>query len=102
MAENAAQEANTYYLMCERKWIYHILMVVAGFFGAYTFLLRGNVFCNAQTGNVVLMGMALGAAKWMEALYYLIPISAYLMGAFISELLQIRSSAVCKSAGTPS
>lgn len=87
MAENAAQEANTYYLMCERKWIYHILMVVAGFFGAYTFLLRGNVFCNAQTGNVVLMGMALGAAKWMEALYYLIPISAYLMGAFISELL---------------
>ena len=73
--------------MCERKWIYHLLIVVAGFFGAYTFLLRGNVFCNAQTGNVVLMGMALGAKKWGEALYYLIPISAYLMGAFVSELL---------------
>lgn len=34
------------------------------------------------------MGMALGAKKRSEALYYLIPISAYLMGAFASELLQ--------------
>ena len=73
--------------MCERKEIYHVLIVVAGFFGAYTFLLRGNVFCNAQTGNVVLMGMALGAGKWKEALYYLIPIFAYTLGAFVSELL---------------
>ena len=78
---------NSYYLLCERKEIYHVLMVVAGFFGAYTYLLRGNVFCNAQTGNVVLMGMALGAGKWKEALYYLIPIFAYTLGAFISELL---------------
>jgi len=73
--------------MCERKWVFHVLILVAGFFVAYTFLLRGNVFCNAQTGNVVLMGLALGAGKWSEALYYLIPISAYLMGAFVSELL---------------
>lgn len=85
--KNTKNADKKYFLMCERKWIFHILMVVAGFFGAYTFLLRGNVFCNAQTGNVVLMGMALGAGKWSEALYYLIPISAYLMGAFVSELL---------------
>lgn len=80
------EENSTYFLMCERKWIFHILIIVAGFFGAYTYLLRGNVFCNAQTGNVVLMGMALGSKKWSEALYYLIPISAYLLGAFVSEL----------------
>lgn len=84
---NKTEEENRYFLMCERKWIYHLLITVAGFFGAYTFLLRGNVFCNAQTGNVVLMGMALGEGKWSEALYYLIPISAYIAGAFISELL---------------
>lgn len=77
----------TYYLMCERTWVYHILMGVAGLFGAYTYLLRGNVFCNAQTGNVVLMGMALGSGEWGQALYYLIPISAYLLGAVISELV---------------
>ena len=76
-----------YYLMCERNWIYFTLMVVSGFFGAFTYILRGNVFCNAQTGNVVLMGIALGAGEWSQALYYLIPISAYLLGAFVSELL---------------
>ena len=81
------QVKDRYYLMCERRWIYYTLMTVAGFFGAYTYLLRGNVFCNAQTGNVVLMGMALGAGKWEEGFYYLIPITAYLMGAFLSELV---------------
>lgn len=84
---SAEVKRGRYYLMCERDWVYFTLIAVAGFFGAFTYLLRGNVFCNAQTGNVVLMGMALGAGKWKEALYYLIPISAYLLGAFVSELL---------------
>lgn len=87
VVKNTEKQTDPYFLMCERKWLFHVLIVVAGFFGAYTYLLRGNVFCNAQTGNVVLMGMAIGARKWSEALYYLIPISAYLMGAFVSELL---------------
>ncbi len=74
------------FLACERNWVYFTLIAVAGFWGAYTYLLRGNVFCNAQTGNVVLLGLALGSAQWSKALYYLVPISAYIMGAFISEL----------------
>ena len=76
-----------YYLICERDWVYFTLIAVAGFWGAYTYLLRGNVFCNAQTSNVVLMGLALGSAHWGKALYYLIPISAYILGAFVSELV---------------
>lgn len=76
-----------HYLTCERNWVYFTLIWVAGFWGAYTYLLRGNVFCNAQTGNVVLMGMALGSRQWSTALYYLVPISAYILGAFVSELL---------------
>ena len=83
----AEKQQDKYYLMCERKWIYNILMTIAGFFGAYTFLLRGNVFCNAQTGNVVLMGMALGSGDIKEGLFFLIPISAYVFGSFASEIL---------------
>ena len=75
------------YLLCERDWVFFTLITVSGFWGAFTYLLRGNVFCNAQTGNVVLLGMALGAGEIKRAVYYLIPISAYLAGAFISELL---------------
>ena len=36
-----------YFLMCERRWVFHVLIVVAGIFGADTYLLRGNVVCNA-------------------------------------------------------
>ena len=82
-----ASGQKTKFLTCERNWVYFTLTAVAGFWGAYTYLLRGNVFCNAQTGNVVLMAMALGSAKWAEALYYLIPLSAYILGAFVSELM---------------
>ena len=82
-----APDSKPYILVCERVWLYRTLTFVAGFWGAFTYLLRGNVFCNAQTGNVVLMGMALGAGQWRHALYYLIPISAYIAGAFFSDLL---------------
>lgn len=75
------------YLLCEQNWVYYTLIMVSGFWGAFTYLLRGNVFCNAQTGNVVLLGLALGSGKFHQAVYYLVPISAYLAGAFISEFL---------------
>ena len=84
---NNKSDNSYYFLMCERKEIFHILTAIGGFFGAYTFLLRGNVFCNAQTGNIVLMGMAFGGGKIKEGLYYLIPVTAYFLGAFVSELL---------------
>ena len=76
-----------YYLVCERNWIYFLLIGVAGIFGAYTYLERGGVFCNAQTVNVVLMGMALGTGNWGRAPYYIVPVTAYVAGAFVSELV---------------
>ena len=76
------------FLECEKEWVYHLLIFVAGWFGAYTFFLRGGVFCNAQTANVVLFAMALGNGEWSRAAYLLLPIGAYFAGAFISESLE--------------
>jgi uncharacterized membrane protein YoaK (UPF0700 family) len=73
------------YLECEKWWVFAILMFVGGYFGAFTYSIRGGIFCNAQTANFVLFAMALGGGEWRHAAYYLIPISAYFMGAFISE-----------------
>ncbi len=73
------------YLECEKWWIFALLMMVGGFYGAYTYSIRGGVFCNAQTANFVLMAMAAGQGKWQQACYYLIPMSAYLLGAIVSE-----------------
>ena len=75
------------YLECERRWVYWCLIAAAGWFGAYTFLLRGGVFCNAQTANIVLFAMAVGKGDAKGALYLLIPISAYFAGAFFSEYM---------------
>lgn len=73
------------FLECERPWVFAVLTGVGGFFGAFTYSVRGGVFSNAQTANFVLFAMALGQMQWQKALYYLIPMSAYLLGAVISE-----------------
>ena len=77
-------------LECEKIWIFALLIAAGGYLGAFTYCLRGGVFCNAQTANVVLLSMALGRGEWGRALYYLIPIGAYILGAVISELLPNR------------
>ena len=75
------------YLECEKTWVYVLLIAAAGWFGGYTFIQRGGVFCNAQTANVVLFAIALGKGDIRSALYLLLPISAYFLGAFVSEYL---------------
>ena len=71
----------------ERHWIFWALIFVGGFFGAYTFSVRGGVFCNAQTANIALFAMSLGTADWAHAAYLLLPIFAYFSGAVLSEFL---------------
>lgn len=75
------------YLICEHRSIYALLMINAGMMGAYTFHMRGGIFCNAQTANFVMIAIAFGKGLWNEAFYFFIPITAYLLGAMISELL---------------
>ncbi len=75
------------FLTCERTMVFVLLMVSAGMMGAYTYVLRGGVFCNAQTANIVMMAIAFGQKQWSRGFYFLIPIAAYCVGAFLSEML---------------
>lgn len=79
------REEKQQYLACEKNWVFLALMFVGGCLGAFTYSIRGGVFCNAQTGNLLLMGMAAGRGAWSEALYYFIPLSAYILGTLLSE-----------------
>ncbi len=74
-------------LECEKLWIFILMIAFGGFLGAYTFVLKGGVFCNAQTANVVLLAVQIGEMNWKRAVYYFVPISAYLLGTVISEFL---------------
>ena len=83
----ASETEKPRYLTCERREIYALLMLSAGMMGAYTYNMRGGVFCNAQTANMVLMAVEFGHKDISGALYYLIPFTAYCLGSFISEAL---------------
>ena len=75
------------YLACEHVGVFYLLMLSSGMMGAYTYIMRGGVFCNAQTANFLMMGIAVGNGNWKHAFYYLIPMAAYFLGSLISEIL---------------
>lgn len=66
------------------------LLMSGGLQDAYTYINRGQVFANGQTGNVVLFSMHLIEGDWLQALRYLIPISAYAMGIVAAEQIHSR------------
>ncbi len=64
-----------------------LLALVGGFFDAYTYIARGKVFANAQTGNVVLLAINIAEGNFIKALSYLIPILAFILGIFTAEFI---------------
>ena len=66
------------------------LSVSGGLQDVYTYLYRGKVFANAQTGNIVLMAVKLFAGEWGEALRYLMPLCAFALGIFVAEFIRLK------------
>lgn len=65
-----------------------ILMLTGGFLDAYSYLMRGNVFATAETGNIVLMGINLAQGNYQKAGHYLVPIVSYAAGIFAAEYIK--------------
>ncbi len=61
-----------------------------GFQDAYTYMCRGEVFANAQTGNIVLMAANLFQGEFSHCLRYLVPVISFMIGTFVAE--QIHSA----------
>ena len=64
------------------------LSLVGGFLDSYSYLLKGKVFANAQTGNVVLLFIALANREYHKFIKYIVPIVTFALGIFISEILK--------------
>ena len=65
-----------------------LLAIVGGFLDAYTFVGRGGVFCNAQTGNIVLFGVYISTGRWQLAFTHIPPILAFVLGVFLAEAIK--------------
>ncbi len=68
----------------ESYFVTGLLMWTGGFLEVYTYLLKGGVFANAQTGNLALLGLALAEQNWMQAIDCLIPVMAYIVGIWLT------------------
>ena len=66
-----------------------LLALAGGFLDAYTYLCRGGVFANAQTGNMVLLGIRAAEGRWAEAASYLAPIGAFALGVLVAEAVKL-------------
>ncbi len=66
------------------------LTLSGGLQDAYSYCVRGKVFANAQTGNIVLMSSHFFAGDGWGGLRYLIPLAAFTCGVFAAEQIRAR------------
>lgn len=67
-----------------------LLTLSGGLQDTYTYLRRGRVFANAQTGNIVLLGQSLFDGDLARAGRYLLPVAAFALGVAAAEAVRVR------------
>jgi uncharacterized membrane protein YoaK (UPF0700 family) len=76
-----------------------LLTAANGFLDSYTYIARGGVFANVQTGNVIFFAIDLAHRHWANTLAHLWPILAFLAGVTLSS--HIKSGRAHKVVGHP-
>lgn len=66
------------------------MAIAGGFMDAYSYLARGHVFANAQTGNMLLLGIGLFQGEYSAVVRYGSPILAFAIGIAIAEIIRFR------------
>ena len=80
--------------MSESAVVNLILALSGGCMDAYSYLYRGEVFANAQTGNMLLFGVNAAGGDFAEAMKYFWPVITFTVGIIlVGEILLL--FAVC-------
>jgi len=69
-----------------------LLSLAGGFLDAFTWVGHGGVFANAQTGNVVLLGVAAASGQWRQALRHVHPIVAFFLDVLVAHRLRVHAA----------
>lgn len=64
------------------------LSISGGLQDAYTYISRGKVFANAQTGNIVLLSQHIFTGDFHSMLHYLVPVVFFAFGVAAAELIR--------------
>ncbi|MDO4437921.1 MAG: YoaK family protein [Eubacteriales bacterium] len=73
-----------------------LLSFVGGFQDAYSYVGRQHVFANAQTGNLILLGINALSGNIGGILHYLLPLSFFSIGILIACILRANSEGTKK------
>lgn len=65
-----------------------LLAFVGGYLDAYSYLIRDGVFANAQTGNIVLLGINIAQNNFDKVPHYVIPVASFALGILAAELIK--------------
>ena len=65
------------------------LAMSGGLMDAYSYLLRDQVFANAQTGNILLFGVYASSGQWDHCLHYAFPILFFCIGIALCEIIHL-------------
>lgn len=77
--------------MSEAFFLNLLMAISGGFQDAYTYMVRGHVYANAQTGNVVMMSTHLMTGEFAESLRYFFPLLAFALGVFVCEHIHMHA-----------
>lgn len=80
--------------MSETFFLGAILAIVGGYLDAYTYISRGHVFANAQTGNIILLGINIAELSFQKAIVYLLPIFCFFLGVLVSEIIKSKEESI--------
>ncbi|MBE6469334.1 MAG: DUF1275 domain-containing protein [Coriobacteriaceae bacterium] len=67
-----------------------LLALAGGFMDVYSYMARGGVFANAQTGNILLVGVHLSDGDPASSLRYLFPVISFAVGIILTDLIRGR------------
>ena len=67
-----------------------LLALAGGFMDVYSYVGRGGVFANAQTGNILLVGVNLSEGDFAMAGHYLFPVMSFALGIMVADLVHER------------
>ncbi|MBR4444588.1 MAG: DUF1275 domain-containing protein [Lachnospiraceae bacterium] len=65
-----------------------LLALTGGYLDAYTYFVRGKVFANAQTGNIIKLGIFAAQGEFSRCMDFLFPILAFCLGVLCSLLIE--------------
>ena len=71
-------------------YVFAMFAFTGGFLEAFTFILHGGVFCNAQTGNLVMLVIRFVRGDFAGGLRYLYSLLAYIAGILLSAAVPSR------------